>query len=204
LSGWRGDCLDTIASETVDTVITSPPYLNAIDYLRGHRLSLVWFGYQLGQLRTVRAESIGTERAPDRTADLRRAREIISELELIERLPPRILRMIERYLHDLSLMIAEIHRVLRPSGRAILVIGNSSIRGVFVENARALVRIAEQAGLRLVNVVERELPPARRYLPPPVSSQHAALLKRMRTETVLSYVRDQPVLSDVRRCDASR
>src|SRR5262249_30980273 len=48
---------------SVDLVLTSPPYLNAIDYLRGHRLSLVWLGYSVGELRAIRSGSIGTERA---------------------------------------------------------------------------------------------------------------------------------------------
>src|SRR5207247_9986914 len=38
-------------SASIDLVITSPPYLNAIDYLRGHRMSLVWMGYDLEHLR---------------------------------------------------------------------------------------------------------------------------------------------------------
>ncbi len=31
-----------IEDSSVDMVITSPPYLNAIDYIRGHKFSLVW------------------------------------------------------------------------------------------------------------------------------------------------------------------
>jgi hypothetical protein len=34
-------------SNSVDMVITSPPYLNAIDYIRGHKFSLVWMGYSI-------------------------------------------------------------------------------------------------------------------------------------------------------------
>ena len=42
----RGDARRLPASLTgqVDIVVSSPPYGNAIDYLRGHRLSLVWLG----------------------------------------------------------------------------------------------------------------------------------------------------------------
>ena len=57
--------LETVGTGTVDTVITSPPYLNAIDYLRGHRLALVWLGHGLKQLRRIRSSSIGAERGPD-------------------------------------------------------------------------------------------------------------------------------------------
>ena len=33
---------------SVDLTVTSPPYLNAIDYLRGHKMSLVWMGVVAG------------------------------------------------------------------------------------------------------------------------------------------------------------
>ena len=36
--------LSAVENASIDAVLTSPPYLNAIDYLRGHRMSLVWLG----------------------------------------------------------------------------------------------------------------------------------------------------------------
>lgn len=33
-----------IADRSVDLIVTSPPYANAIDYMRAHKFSLVWFG----------------------------------------------------------------------------------------------------------------------------------------------------------------
>ena len=50
-----------LADASVDAAITSPPYLNAIDYMRGHRLALIWLGYRLKELGNVRAASIGAE-----------------------------------------------------------------------------------------------------------------------------------------------
>jgi hypothetical protein len=60
-----GDCrnLSTVKRGSVDAVVTSPPYLNAIDYLRGHKLSLVWLGHTTPALRDIRAGAVGTERA---------------------------------------------------------------------------------------------------------------------------------------------
>jgi hypothetical protein len=52
-------------TEEVDIVVTSPPYLNAIDYMRAHRMSLVWLGYQLNDLRVIRSRSVGAERQAD-------------------------------------------------------------------------------------------------------------------------------------------
>ncbi len=63
VSAYRGDArkLGRIGSGSVDCIVTSPPYLNAIDYMRGHRLSLIWFGYSIPQLRKVRSRSMGAE-----------------------------------------------------------------------------------------------------------------------------------------------
>src|SRR6266480_97172 len=45
----------------VDLVITSPPYLNAIDYLRGHKFSLVWMGHSVASVRDIRRSNVGSE-----------------------------------------------------------------------------------------------------------------------------------------------
>jgi len=42
-------------------VLTSPPYLNAIDYMRCSKFSLVWMGHTIRELRNIRADSVGTE-----------------------------------------------------------------------------------------------------------------------------------------------
>ena len=180
--------LISIANSSVDVVITSPPYLNAIDYLRGHRLSLVWLGYSLNELRSIRIGSIGAERAPDTHVDTRLADEIIDQVHLGEMLPQREQRMIKRYVLDLSALLSEVHRVLRPQGKAVFVVGNSCLRGVFVRNAQAVNLLTERLGFQHIGKgEERELPPNRRYLPPPHASEHSDLKKRMRTETVLTF-----------------
>src|ERR1700679_1322411 len=50
-----------IRSNSIDLVLTSPPYLNAIDYLRCSKFSLIWMGISLAKIRSLRSESIGTE-----------------------------------------------------------------------------------------------------------------------------------------------
>jgi len=180
--------LEGVTTASIDAVITSPPYLNAIDYIRGHRLALVWLGHGLSTLRSIRSDSIGAERMPDVGADSALAKELSAAMEPINQLPNRIRRMVDRYVLDLFAMITEIHRVLRPDGRAVFVIGNSCMKGVFVKNALAVSAAAERAGFCLFEQHERDLPPAQRYLPPP-GKDAPNLEKRMRTETVFTYIR---------------
>lgn len=186
-----GDARDLPGAEAslADAVITSPPYLNAIDYIRGHRMSLVWLGYRVDELRDIRARSIGSERAPQPGADLALAELLVSSLGPLESLPNDVRRMIDRYVLDLLGMMSELRRVLRSGGKAILVIGNSTLRGVFVRNAEVVAAIAERIGFEPVRETEHELPPSRRYLPPPRGAGYSSLERRMRTETLLSYMR---------------
>src|SRR5690606_37795699 len=60
----QGDArrLEDVPDDAFDLALTSPPYLNAIDYLRGHRLTLVWLGYDVTSIRDIRAASVGAER----------------------------------------------------------------------------------------------------------------------------------------------
>ncbi|RYE50833.1 MAG: hypothetical protein EOP48_19150 [Sphingobacteriales bacterium] len=61
--------LKTVPDKSIDCIITSPPYLNAVDYFRGHRLSLIWMGYTINEIRQLRAKSIGLEKQPDDYSD---------------------------------------------------------------------------------------------------------------------------------------
>jgi DNA modification methylase len=184
-------CLRQVQDKTIDAIVTSPPYLNAIDYLRGHRLALVWLGHKIGDLRIVRAESIGAERGPtnpDRDASLIAG--LTSGLEGLERLPSRFRGMIGRYAVDMASLMAEAQRVLRPSGIATIVVGDSTLRGVFIENSKIVKAAARRAGFRFRSQVRRQLQPGRRYLPPPDRAGRVELSKRMSLETIVTFIRE--------------
>lgn len=183
-----GDARDLhLADRSVDAVITSPPYLNAIDYLRGHRMALVWLGFRLGDLREVRGTSIGTERGIESTDDRLLAERLTIRVGKLEELPERKARMVLRYALDMLAVMREIARVLREGGVATLVIGNSSIGGVFLSNDSVIRECAHYGGLSQISRRERPLPPARRYLPPPSHRSGERLQQRMRTEVVLRF-----------------
>lgn len=180
----QGDARRMPLSDAIaDAVLTSPPYLNAIDYMRGHRLSLVWLGYSLRNLRAIRSSSIGAERAPDHGAVVEAA--VKAALGELDGLPRRHTAMVNRYVADLVGMASEIRRILKPGGTATLVVGNSCLKGVFIKNSSAVAKALELAGLRFKGETVRELPTASRYLPTSIGS---SLANRMRQETVLTLV----------------
>ena len=169
----------------VDMILTSPPYLNAIDYMRGHKLSLVWLGHSISQLSAIRSLSVGAERKCDvRITESAKAvqRAMVDSTSLAS----RDLAMVERYSHDLHRSLEQAARALKPGGRAIYVVGNSCLRGTFIKNSEGVKKAASAAGLCLISERSRELPSGSRYLPMPASA-NSALGKRMRTESVITF-----------------
>jgi len=172
-----------LKDSSVDMVITSPPYLQAIDYLRGHRLSLVWMGYTVGELRRLRSSSIGTERGlPTEEWDSSGVRGIADGS-----LSTRGAALLQRYVADLGAVFREVHRVLKPGGHATFVVSEATIEGVSVRLSAALDIIAERKGFEGVEREQRGLPSSKRYLPPPKTQGTNSLDRRMRTEWCLTY-----------------
>ncbi|HTV55285.1 MAG TPA: hypothetical protein VMI06_10245 [Terriglobia bacterium] len=178
-----------LRSSTIDLVITSPPYLNAIDYLRGHKMSLVWMGYSLRELRNLRSDNIGTERANlDLIDQYDYVLKAISRMGPTGQLASRIRGMLARYVFDMDQVMAEIARVLKRTGAAVVVVGDSSIRGIFVRNSRALSYLGRRNGLVLRSMRRRPLEVNRRYLPPPQHQRSGIRLQsRMREEVILTF-----------------
>ncbi|PYP90120.1 MAG: hypothetical protein DMG65_12230 [Candidatus Angelobacter sp. Gp1-AA117] len=190
----KGDARELpIESRSIDLVITSPPYLNAIDYLRGHKLSLVWMRHWISDLRELRSRNVGAEHSVDSELDdeLSKALKRMGETT---KLPGRIQDMLKQYLRDMDKVFSEIARVLRKNGEAVVVIGDSMIKGVFIRNSWALVSIAKKNGLILYSSRRRPLLVSRRYLPPPdhrISGKE--LRARMREEVLLTFRKSRKI-----------
>ena len=182
-----GDCrtLDSVATASIDMVVTSPPYLNAIDYMRGHKFALIWLGYSIPELRAIRSVSIGAERALDCRAEVKAA-DLVAQVEREAVDPARLpTAILVRYSHDLLLFAKQMKRVLRSKGRLIAVVGNSTLRGNFIRNDYLLEQALHHYGFTTEQSTERPLPESKRYLPITSVASSSSITRRMRTETIL-------------------
>jgi DNA modification methylase len=186
-----GDARDLkLKDGTIDLVLTSPPYLNAIDYLRCSKFSLVWMGHSTDGLRYIRSKCVGTEVGKYDDSDECASKTLIASLRLKHSLSRRAQAVLSQFIEDMQNAIKEVFRVLAPNGKAIYVIGENTVKGTYVPNAKIMIALAESIGLRLECQSRRTLPPNRRYLPPPArGSRKAALDNRMRREVILHFVK---------------
>jgi hypothetical protein len=170
----------------MDCVLTSPPYLNAIDYLRCSKFSLVWMGHSVGEIRAIRGGSVGSEVGTTYSIDHSAIRAFLPRRS---QLSDRDLRVFSRYVDDVERMLAEITRVTRSRARVTFVVGENAVRGTFIPTARIVVALALHHELGLIQTRRRSLPANRRYLPPPTGLRNA-LDGRMRREVVLDFQRN--------------
>ncbi len=175
-----GDARDLrLPDESVEAVITSPPYLNAIDYMRTSKFSLIFLGSRLEKLRAIRSTAVGTEvglahghlpKSLDDAVDRRVA-------------DPKRRPMVRRYLFDLYNALSESFRVLKPGGRALYVMGPSILSRRNYDAAEVLSEVAREVGFQRLGHGRRDLSETRRSLPPPRRSRLAdSINKRMTCE----------------------
>lgn len=177
-----------VESGSIDLVLTSPPYLNAIDYLRCSKFSLVWMGESVSGLRQVRSDSVGAESAKNSTADDPEIARVMKAMKLKPKLAPQQARILGRYIDDMRDAIGEVGRVLADKGQAVYVVGENTVRGTYIRNSTAVCELAKMAGLTLDSRRTRTLPANRRYMPPPAAAA-GTMDTRMRREVVLTFTK---------------
>lgn len=180
----RGDARELpVESNSVNLIVTSPPYLNAVDYMRTHKFSLVWMGHTLDRLRSVRGQMIGTEQGMYSPDSLPKDLESALVKGVSE---SRRLGMVRRYLSDMRRVLLEAERVLKPGGAMVMALGPSVISRSESDAGEVLGELAHSIGFEKVNSAFRPLEGIRRSLPPPLAMTHGnPLRQRMEGEVFL-------------------
>ncbi len=135
-----------LRSESIDLAITSPPYINAVDYPRTHQLEMYWLGLAPdGPLSKMKRKYIGTETVYSeeyselRTTPYDGLNEILSNIYETD---PRRSYIVYKFFEDMMKQLQETYRVLKTGARYCIAIGNNVIREVRVKSHDILSEIA--------------------------------------------------------------
>jgi DNA modification methylase len=140
-----------LGDAAIDLAVTSPPYVNAVDYPRTHQLEMYLLDLSPpGQpLAEAKRQHIGTEvvRAADyRTLHHYGLPELDALVAELYEVDPRRAYIVHRYVVDMEQNFREVWRVLKPGGRYVVVVGNNLIRGREVPTHRFLGAVGERVG----------------------------------------------------------
>ena len=145
---------------TFDLALTSPPYVNAVDYPRTHQLEIYWLGIMSGSLTPLKRKHIGTESVfvkdygHKHSIGIEEADIVINK---IYKQDPRRAYIAYKYLYDMKTHLIEVYRVLKKNAKYVVVVGNNRIRGELFENWKYLISIAESIGFRVDNYFASEI-----------------------------------------------
>ncbi|MEM5798662.1 MAG: DNA methyltransferase [Candidatus Aenigmatarchaeota archaeon] len=115
-----------IEDESIDCVITSPPYLNQIDYTKVYLVENWFVGFSKPAIRSY----LGLRES------------------FIDKLKP-----VEAYIEDMKNVLKELYRVCRPGAKLALVVGNAYIEGQIIECDAMIGQLAEDIGFSTKEIV---------------------------------------------------
>jgi hypothetical protein len=150
------DLLGILAKDSCGSVVTSPPYVNRMSYIRELRPYMYWLGFlgdgrEAGELdwRAIGGTwGVATSKLarwePDAELELPGLQPLLRKIEDKSRV---LARYVERYFCDMDQHVRGLAQVLAPGGRASYVVGNSKFFDVVVPAERFFARLFRRHGL---------------------------------------------------------
>ncbi|MFH1126337.1 MAG: DNA methyltransferase [Candidatus Altiarchaeota archaeon] len=153
---WKADVGDarslSLDDETVDIALTSPPYLNFVDYTKVYALELSLLVSSPKEIEGLRRRSLRSHVSAEY--------EMKEDSTLIEKNIPRIAstagvkvpEIVNGYLMDLYLSLAETARTLKKGGSIVYVLGNAALPDLTVDVDLILAEMGGKLGLRVEDI----------------------------------------------------
>lgn len=151
-------CLTGIQPQSVDLVVTSPPYPNAYSYHLYHRFRMEWLGFDQPRFKH---EEIGSHRKYSAKGDKGATA--------------------QTFLDEMTDVLHGVAQMLKPGKLCVLVVGDSIIRGAKIDNAAITCAAGQAAGLRHVLTLNREILSGRKAFNPVIGKirqEHIVFLRK--------------------------
>ncbi len=138
-----------IKKNTVQLILTSPPYVSAQKYIRASSLSLQWLELNNSTIAELDKQSIGREHFPKKEYDklhvfgINKIDKILLKIYEKNKLRAYITY---KYLLEMQESFTHYYKVLKNNGYFVMVIGNNTIAGYEFMTHKYLIKIAEKIG----------------------------------------------------------
>lgn len=149
--------LSNISNDSVDIIITSPPYANTYDYYLYHKHRKYWLGMDI---KFAQMNEIGSRR----------------EFSSLKESP-------NKWEEDIEKCLLEMKRIIKNGGSIFIIIGDSVINKKLIKMNKMVKNLSERVGLKHVECVSMPLAKHSRMFNPSFASifkkeEHLILLKK--------------------------
>ena len=152
-----------------DLMITSPPYMNGLDYVMNYKIEMGWLGFTKGhkEAKTIKDEMVVCDNVSKgliRNFAKSNSRYTNDWLDVIaNKIQRNIIRrgnyrrvdmpfIVAKYFDDLYKVMKIVVAPLNPGGRFLLVIGDSLIADVYIPTDLILARIGQELDLEIESI----------------------------------------------------
>lgn len=136
-----------------DLAVTSPPYINAFDYVRTLRLENLWLNLEdEHSLREVKKNQVGTESfsIKENITFLKIFPSILTKkIREIEKMDKKKALIVTRFFKAMSENMENTYKHLKKGGHYVIVVGDSEIKKVEIDTHSILIKIGEKIGYKL-------------------------------------------------------
>jgi DNA modification methylase len=141
---------------SISLIVTSPPYVTSYEYADLHQLTALWLEYTK-DLSDFRKRFIGTSYHSKKDLILNSSIAESIRKELLE-IDKKTAEEVSTYFSEMNQVFVEMKRMLKKGGKTCIVVGNTSLKGVKILNAEVFVEQLQNLGLKVVDVIKREIP----------------------------------------------
>jgi len=175
----NGDARNTsLPSNSIQLIITSPPYAGAQKYMRSMRLSINWLALSTPRLLArQKSSTIGREEFHKKEHENQSSiglNEVDSLLGKIYRKNPLRAHIAATYLIEMRSALTEAYRVLKPDGHLILISANNRVCGKKFETSKYLSQLAVEVGFSIELALIDKI------------KAHGLMTKRNKTASIIS------------------
>ena len=147
---------DIIATESIDMVVTSPPYGDSrttVAYGQFSRWANEWFGFD--NAKTLDNKLMGGTKCREVKFNSAELTETLSKIRTLDE--KRYWEVIS-FLNDYSQSIQNVSKTVRVGGRVCYVVGDRRVKGIQIPLDYFTAEIFEQCGFEHINTIVREIP----------------------------------------------
>lgn len=145
-----------VKNNSVNLIITSPPYVTSYEYADLHQLTALWLEYTK-DLSDFRKRFIGTSYHNKKDLVLNSTLAENIRNELIKK-NKKTAEEVSTYFSEMNQVFVEMKRILKRGGKICIVIGNTSLKGVEILNAEVFAEQLQNLGLKIIDIIKREIP----------------------------------------------
>ena len=122
------DSIEMVPEVEVDLLLTSPPYLQAQEYIRSFKLELFWLGYTEEEIRRLSRLEIPYRKIPDEEVQSNLYWQYREKVEALNH--RRLLQIYDCYFKSLARFINNVHESVK--SRMAIFVGPVKVRGIRV------------------------------------------------------------------------